>query len=92
MANSRMSYAGATSATMKNRVNPTAKVTSSTKAPLQAVKPTNVTVGGSPQRISYGTNGLKLTPKGYPRSTFKGSAPANKPIKYGKGNVQMGSK
>jgi hypothetical protein len=91
MGTSKMSYAGSPSVTQKNRVNPTVKVGSG-KAPLEARGASNVAIGGSPQRISYGTNGLKLTPKGYPRSTFKGSAPANKPIKYGKGKVQMGSK
>lgn len=63
------------------------------KAPLEAVKPnaTGTQAKASPKNMSY-TDGGNFTSKGYPRSTFKGNKPANKPIKYGKGKVQMGSK
>jgi hypothetical protein len=91
MGSSKISYAGSPSVTQKNRVNPTAKVGKG-KAPLEAVGPnaSGVKAKASPKNMSY-TDGGNITTKGYPRGTFKGVFPANKPIKYGKGKVQMGS-
>jgi hypothetical protein len=44
------------------------------------------------EAVGPNTSGVAVTPKGYPRSTFKASKPANTPKKLGSGKVQMGSK
>lgn len=50
------------------------------KAPLEAVKATGKGVKKvAPKSISYTSPGLSVTPKGYPRPTFKKSLAPNKP-------------
>jgi len=57
----------------------------SKKTPLLAVGANSSGLSlkpSSPQRMSHQSSGLKVTPKGYPRGTFKGNVKANTPIKY----------